>query len=108
MEPNPEHEPSEHLIRLPQVILALIVINSVFPCVAALFGLPEYLLGITHLPAGLGWGIFFTAPCVLVVAASLLGVVLARSVPSRRLFVATTLFGLALPILLLMLVESLR
>ncbi len=100
--------PADHLVRLLQVILGLIVINVVAPCTGALYGFPEFLQGATGLSRGVVALVFCLTPGVLILVAAVLGVGLARSGPSRWLFAVAGLFGLVYPILLLFLTGTLR
>jgi hypothetical protein len=96
---DPKDEPGEHYIRLVQVILGLVLMNAFFPCVAWPWRLPDEVIRSTGLPGPFVKLLFLIVPGLLVLLASVLGLVLARSVPSRLLFAATALLGIALPLL---------
>src|SRR5689334_8098484 len=106
MRDDHEHEPGEHQIKLLQGMLAVTVFYLVLPCLGCGLGLrPAELAAVTGLPRRTAVLLVFVVPGALAVLLSLIGVVLARSVPSRLLFVGTGVLGILLPFVLGVLAE---
>jgi hypothetical protein len=100
-----EPGPGEHLIRLLKAILGLIVVYLLCSCVAWSFRWHEWVAEATGLSRRTAVVLVVLVPGLLVVPLAAAGFVLARSAPSRGLFVAAGLFGVLFPLALLLAAE---
>jgi hypothetical protein len=99
MRDGQDQEPSEHHIRLVQLVLGVTVGYLALPCLAGLFGArPAKVAALTGLSEPVVFTLLFVVPGALAVLLSFGGVVLARSAGSRLLFVGTAVLGVVIPV----------
>ena len=94
-------EPGEHLIRLLKVILGLIVAYLLSPCFALGFRLHDAVRDFMHVSRKASVTLV-VLPGLLVLPLAAVGFVLARSVPSRWLFVTAGVLAVLFTFLLLL------
>jgi hypothetical protein len=97
-----EPEPGEHLIRLLKAILALIAVYLLCPCLGLGFRFHDLLRDFAHLSRRASFALVVVVPALLVVPLAATGFVLARSAPSRLLFVAAGALGVLVAFFLLL------